>query len=335
MLSALPTESLYLDLSDRTKLRLTGADRVRFLNGQVSNDVRQASSETAVYTGVMTIKGKLCADAFVHADGEALVVDAESEVRETLLPRLERYIIADDVQIEDVSEAYGLLHLLDFAADVGSGHLESLPAALGELGPSVRAVRCSRLGRPGVDLFFPSAIEAEVRARVHTAGFTLLNEDAAESLRISAGVPRWGAELDENTLPAEAGIEERAVSYTKGCYIGQEVVSRIKSVGHVNRHLHGLRALDNSPLFPGMVLLPAEGSDAAASAAKPVGTITSAASSSGHGGGAYLALGYVRRGSETPGTRLSAISLPDPTDDSGVASAPCPVEVCALPFSQP
>lgn len=328
-------ESLYLDLSDRTKLRLSGADRVRFLNGQVSNDVRLATTENALYTGVMTIKGKLCADAFVHTDGDTLIVDAEPELREVLLARLERYIIADDVQIEDVSEAYGLLHLLDFAADAGTAHLDSLPSALGELSNAVRMVYCSRLDRPGVDLFFASAIDAEVRARVHSAGFTLLNEDAAESLRISAGVPRWGTELDENTLPAEAGIEERAVSYTKGCYIGQEIVSRIKSVGHVNRQLRGLRALDDSPLYPGMLLIQAGELDAPVSAVKPVGGITSAASSSGHGGGKYLALGYVRRGSEAPGTRLLAISPPDPTDESAVASAPCPVEVCSLPFSQP
>jgi folate-binding Fe-S cluster repair protein YgfZ len=86
-----PAESLFLNLSDRAKLRLTGADRVRFLNGQVSNDVRQANTEESIYTGVMTIKGKLCADAFVHADGESLLVDAEPDVRESLAARLERH----------------------------------------------------------------------------------------------------------------------------------------------------------------------------------------------------------------------------------------------------
>ena len=200
-----PTESVYLDLSDRAKLRVAGGDRVRFLNGQVSNDVRQVNPERSVYTGVMTIKGKLCADAFVHAKGDFLLVDAEPELRETLAARLERYIIADDVTLEDVTDAFSLLHLIDFAADA-------------------------------------------------SAGFTELNEDAAEAWRIVAGVPRWGAELDENTMPAEAGIEERAVSYAKGCYIGQEIVSRVKSVGHVNRQLRGLRATDSSPLFAGMTL---------------------------------------------------------------------------------
>ncbi len=332
MTPALLTESLYLDLSERTKLRLTGADRVRFLNGQVSNDVRRSTADTSVYTGVMTIKGKLCADAFVHVTGDSLLIDAEPELREALLARMDRYIIADDVQIEDVSEAFGLLHLLDYAADAGEGHMDDLPAALGALGPNVQTVRSSRVGRLGLDLFYAAALEAEVRARVHAAGFTLLNEDGLESLRILAGVPRWGAELDENTLPAEAGIEERAVSYTKGCYIGQEVVSRIKSVGHVNRQLRGLRALDASPLFPGMILLPAGGDGAPVADARPLGTITSAASTSGHGGGAYLALGYVRRPADAAGTRLLAVLPPDPADAAPVASPPCAVEVCSLPF---
>ena len=330
-----PTESLYLDLSDRAKLRLTGADRVRFLNGQVSNDVRRATADASVYTGVMTIKGKLCADAFVHVDGESLLVDAEPALREALTARLERYIIADDVQLEDVTDGLGLLHLLDYAADTGSPHAEPVAALLRELAPDVRAVRSARLGRPGLDLFLPASRSDEVRARVHAAGFTLLNEDGAESLRISAGVPRWGAELDENTLPAEAGIEERAVSYTKGCYIGQEIVSRIKSVGHVNRSLCGVLALDASPLYPGMALFPAGADAAPGPDAKPVGRLTSAASSSGHGGAAYLALGYVRRGWEAPGTRLLAVELPDAAHEAAPLSPPCAVEVSSLPFIQP
>ena len=134
-------------------------------------------------------------------------------------------------------------------------------------------------------------------------------------------------------MPAEAGVEERAVSYTKGCYIGQEIVSRVKSVGHVNRQLRGLRALDSSPLFEGMTLRPASADDAEDQPAKEVGRITSAAPAAGHGGAHFIALGYVRRGWETPGTLLDATSLPAPADaESAVTTPPCRVEVCALPF---
>ena len=207
--------------------------------------------------------------------------------------------------------------------------------ALAGLGSDVRVVQSWRFGRVGLDLFFPVAQDKEVRERLHAMGVTLLNEDALESLRILCGVPQWGTELDENTMPAEAGLEERAVSYAKGCYIGQEVVSRVKSVGHVNRQLRGLRALDASPLYAGMILSPVD----AAPGGREAGRITSAAPSAGHGGAAFVALGYVRRGWETPGTLLDAVLLPeppDPFDGPGAAESaetpPCRVEVCSLPF---
>ena len=335
-----PVESVYLDLSDRAKLRLTGGDRVRFLNGQVSNDVRDASAERSVYTGVMTIKGKLCADAFIHAGGDFLLVDTEPGLREALAARLERYLIADDVQIEDVTDTFALLHLIDFAADAGAPRLPDVRAALAGLGAGWWTVESARYGRPGLDVFYEPALDAKLRSCLHL-GFTELNADAEEAWRIIAGVPRWGAELDENTMPAEAGVEARAVSYTKGCYIGQEIVSRVKSVGHVNRQLRGLRALDSSPLYEGMVLLPAASGGAESQPAKEVGRITSAAAAAGHGGADFVALGYVRRGWETPGTLLDAVSVAhapaagagaSEEDDSGVATPPCRVEVCALPF---
>ena len=315
-----PAESVYLDLSDRAKLRLVGGDRVRFLNGQVSNDVRQASAERSVYTGVMTIKGKLCADAFVHGGEDFLLVDAEPELRETLAARLERYIIADDVTLEDVTDSLALLHLIDFAADAGSGHLSTIRPALMALGTGLWTVESLRYGHAGLDVFYPPELDASVRHCLH-AGLTELNEDAAEAWRIVAGVPRWGAELDENTMPAEAGIEERAVSYAKGCYIGQEIVSRVKSVGHVNRQLRGLRATDSSPLFAAMTLHVPAADDG--QPGKEVGRVTSAAASAGHGGAQFVALGYVRREFAVPGTVLDARS-PD--------TSPCQVEVCALPF---
>ncbi len=319
---SLPAEDVFLDLSDRAKLRLTGADRVRFLNGQVSNDMRLATAERSVYTGVMTIKGKLCADAFVRDAGDALLLDAPGELREALTARLERYIIADDVQIDDVTESLGLLHLANFASarDVSAW----LPA-LTELGDGVRVIRTNRFHCDGLDLFFEASRAHEIHARVSGAGFTELNEDALESLRILLGVPSWGAELDENTLPAEAGIEDRAVSFSKGCYIGQEVVSRIRSVGHVNRHLCGLRALDSSPLYAGMRLFPVD-----EATGKEVGRITSAAPSAGHGGAAFVALGYLRRDAAPLGAMLDAVSLPDSSSEE--VPPPCRVTVCPLPF---
>ena len=328
-----PEESVFLDLTPRTKLRLTGADRLRFLNGQVSNDVRQATNVSSVYAAVMTAKGKLCGDAFIHTGDDFFLLDAESELRETLAARLERYVIADDVQIEDLTDSLGLFHVLDCPGGRDAANAPDLA----ELASSVRGVQSLRYGQMGLDLFFEIEHDTMVRERLLAAGVTLLNDDAMDSLRVLAGVPLWGAELDENTMPAEAGLEARAVSYSKGCYIGQEVVSRVKSVGHVNRLLRGLRALDASPLYAGMHLFPIN----FAPGGRDAGRITSAAPAAGTGGAAFVALGYVRRGWEVPGTLLDAVLPLGSSDPADVSEAngsseqppPCRVEVCALPFS--
>ena len=170
-----PAESVFLDLCDRAKLRLTGADRVRFLNGQVSNDVRRATRGQSVYTGVMTIKGKLCADAFIHAGDDFLLLDAEARIA------------------RNARRAAGALHHRRRRADRGChGRVRAVPlldfapatahARLPARWPTSRrgrAVRSERFGRAGLDLFFEAARDTEVRERLHAAGFTLLNDDAA------------------------------------------------------------------------------------------------------------------------------------------------------------
>lgn len=275
---AFPERPWVIDFSGRAKFRLTGADRVRFLNGQVSNDVRRASATEAIYACVMTIKGKMCGDAFIHAGADGLLLDAPAELRETLAARLERYIIADDVALDDVTGEFSLFHVI---------------------GGALEGVRADRFGREGHDRWFPAGAGAP-------AGH-LLTPAQAETLRIEAGVPRWGTELTEDTLPAEADLEDRAVDFKKGCYIGQEVVSRIKSVGHVNWNLRGLRS-PGGGLVPGLSIPGPDG--------KSLVRVTSVAPRLD--GSGDIALGYVRRGSEAPGTIL--------------VSPAGPVEVVALPF---
>lgn len=329
-----------IDLSTRTKLRLTGVDRVRFLNGQVSNDVRKASAAESVYTCVMTIKGKMCADAFVHASGDSLIVDSEPETRDTLAARLERYIIADDVQLEDATEEFHLFHVVPAQTggryETAAGQLDQLAGGSPGRDAAIQVVRSSRYGRPGFDLFIPVAQADDYRTAL-AACFDFASAEDAEVMRIVAGVPRWGAELGEDTMPAEAGLEERAVSYTKGCYIGQEVVSRVRSVGHVNWSLRGFRLVSGDRLEPGMILR-----GAGDSSGREVGSITSACLLSAPGANAavWIGLGYARRGSETTGSRLDVFPIPEsgdnvnltPTAGAQSPGAVAQVEVCALPF---
>jgi folate-binding protein YgfZ len=321
-----------VDLSRRGKLRVTGADRVRFLNGQVSNEVRRVSQAASIYTCVMTIKGKMCADAFIHATGDALWLDAEPEVRESLAARLEKYIIADDVTLEDVSDDLSLLHLVPLPADAVE---DAVPAAWAQSLAAFRCIRSWRYGQPGLDLFGSPAAIGEARGHLLAAN-PFFDAGSLDLLRILAGVPKWGAELDENTMPAEAGLEERAVSYDKGCYIGQEVVSRVKSVGHVNRHLRGLRSSGGGGgLAPGWSLYPAE----AAPGSREVGRVTSVAPDPADER-ATIALAFVRRGWESAGNVLAARPAPS-TDSAPGDHAPagldlpreeCRVVVCELPF---
>ena len=255
------------DLSDRVKLRLTGEDRVRYLNGQITANVVCIKAGEARPACVTTAKGRLCADVFVHATDDALLVDAVASVRETLPPRLERYIISDDATLEDVSDEMRLVHLLG--------------------APNERVgVRANRFGRPGLDLWLAPEEFEKTWAELSSA-FCVLDEPLLESLRIEAGVPRWGRELDENTLPPEAGLERTHIDYDKGCYIGQEVISRLKSVGHVNRRLVGFVA--DQELAPGLRLF-APGGDG-----PEIGVLTSAAWSFALE--IFAALGYLKRGS--------------------------------------
>jgi folate-binding protein YgfZ len=202
------TRGAAVNLSTRAKWRLSGADRVRYLNGQVTNDVRTVSPTKTLYACVTDVKGRACGDVFIHATADALLLDADADLRETLGMRLERYIVSDDAELTDVTEECQLWHV--FGPDLPAG------------------VACERFGVPGVDVWLPSG-------ESFASPKTELDAEETETLRILQKVPRWGHELTNETFPPEAGLEEKAMSFTKGCYIGQEMLSRIKTTGKMPR----------------------------------------------------------------------------------------------------
>jgi folate-binding protein YgfZ len=268
-----------LDLSDRAKWHLSGADRIRYLNGQVTNDIRRVRPDAALVACVTTAKGRLSGIIFVSAAPAFLRIDAEGELRESLTGRLDRYIIADDAVLEDATEEECLFHVVPGAqADPAEANRE-----IGVPGGEVRAA--TRFSRAGFDIIARRSEHAGILAWLADR-YSVIPAALAESLRIEAGIPRWGAELTEETLPPEAGLDRTAIDYHKGCYIGQEVISRIKSVGHVNRRLAGFTAA--TPLAAGMTLHPPE------EPGKTAGEITSAAWSFGLE--TWGALGYLKRG---------------------------------------
>jgi len=244
----------FLDLSARAKLRVSGADRFRFLNGQITNDLRKASETVAVEACVLNAKGKLNAHIFIAELGESLLIDAEPELRETLRARLERYVIADDVQIEDVTDESSLFHVLTEQPPV----LES-----------GRIVSARRFAATGWDIWSDPARRDALRHELASA-YLLIDSATADVMRIERGLPRWGRELTDEIIPIEANLEQRTIDYQKGCYIGQEVISRIKMSGQTNKRLCGLISLNNMPLQPGMKLV------APSASGKEAGWITSA-----------------------------------------------------------
>ena len=296
-------QNAFLDFSGRTKLRVTGNDRLRFLNGQVTNDVRKAAEAVAVEACVLNAKGKMNAHIFVSAAPNCFWLDADRELREALPVRLERYVIADDVQIENVTDRLSVFHVLSRAAPNLS---------------DCRIVSLRRFAEPGWDIWADAAAHEDV-SRQLSSTFDQLDPATAEIMRIEEGIPRWGRELTEEIIPIEANLEERTVDYEKGCYIGQEVISRIKMSGQTNKRLCGLISLDGVPLQAGMRLA------SAPEKGKEVGWITSATRSEKIG--KEIALGYVKRGFNSPSGKLDALA----PENSGAVAA-IPVEVIPLPF---
>jgi folate-binding protein YgfZ len=324
-----------IDLSCRSRLCLTGTDRVRFLHGQVTNDVNKLRAGEGCYSAITTSKGKMQSDLNIFCLEDELLLDFEPGLTTVVTERLEKYIVADDVQVVDVTPHYGLLSVqgpkaeavvraLGLFTDVPATSLsfsKIADATLGEiylinharLAGSADVLLASSEIEPretrqqdagaaggGFDLFVPTAaletVADQLIAAAKSVGGRAGGWSAFEGARIAAGVPRFGVDMDETNLASECGIEARAISYQKGCYIGQEVLNRIHSFGHVNRELRRLH------LTVDLKTLPARG-DKLFHGDKEVGHITSAITAPTGTGG--RALGYVRREANAVGTQLT------------------------------
>lgn len=297
-----------IDLSFRSRLCVLGADRQKFINGQVTNNVGALKTGEGCYAALVTNKGKLQSDLFIYALANELLLDFEPALSDAVKERLEKYVIADDAQMVDVAPHYGLLSVQGPKA---AAVIESLqlgltipakPFALssvqdGNLG-EIYLMNQPRLGTTGFDLFVPSGAIAAVAdkaiAAAKSVGGCACGWQAFEIARIEAGIPRFGVDMDETNLAPEA-IEQRAISYSKGCYIGQEVIARIRTYGQVAKSLRGLRLADD------LKTLPVKGDKLFAND-KEVGYITSSVHSPALN--ANIALGYVRKEVNKTGEQL-------------------------------
>src|SRR3954447_7824779 len=218
----------------RGKLRLTGTEAAEYLQGQVTNDVEALDPGTGCYAALLTHKGKLAADMRILRGPDFIWIDTEAVALPFIARNASMYSIGRDVQTRDVSEEYAILSLIGPTAREA---LEVAPPERehawveGEQGMYVTTDL-------GVDVICPAADAEGVRAAL---GIEAVSEDAAECLRIESGRPRLGVDVGSETIPEEAGLNDRAVSFTKGCYVGQETVARLHYKGKPNRHLRGLR----------------------------------------------------------------------------------------------
>lgn len=326
--AALRTTAGVIDLSFRSRLCLTGADRLRFLNGQVTNNVKDLKPGQGCYAALVTAKGKLQSDLNVYCLADEVLLDFEPGLGAGVAERFEKFIIADDVQIVDVAPHYGLLSVQgpkagEVVAKLGLGlavpekplHFTKVSdTTLGD----IYCMNHARGTATGCDLFVPTGAMAAVADKLIAAakelGGRACGWEALELIRVEAGIPRFSADMDETNLAPEAGIESRAISYSKGCYIGQEVIARIRTYGQVAKSLRGLVLPDD------LRELPARGSKVFAGD-KEAGFITSAIASPAFR--KNIALGYVRREHNEPGVTLH-IRQADQTT---------PAVVTALPFN--
>jgi folate-binding protein YgfZ len=295
-----------VDRSERGKLALSGADTKRFLQGQVTNDVVALEPGSGQYAAFLTAKGKMLGDLRVLDAGDELLLDTERVALQELFTMIRRFKLGFDVELHRRTLERGLLSLVgpqarqllgDAAADLPEQEHAHVAAELD--GIPVRLIATD----VGVDLLVDSARTEALQGALVARGAVAVEEVDAEVLRVELGRPRYGLDLDDATIPQEAGLNDRAVSFTKGCYVGQETVARLHYKGKPNRHLRGLRL---SAAVPHGTELTLDG--------KRVGALGSVAQSPLHG---PIALALVRREAE-PGTTVTA----------GEATA----EVVTLPF---
>jgi aminomethyltransferase len=308
-----------VDLAFRTFIRVTGTERTRFLNGMLSNDIARLREGEGCYACLLNPQGKILADLNVAALSDCHLLEIDARWKERALDHLNKYVIADDVAFQELPDDI----LLAVQGPGAPSLLQRLvpgivPPAAAHQSTQVtvashpcRLTRDSLSGEEGYTLALSATGAGALWQALHGAGAIPVGLVALNTLRLEAGIPWFGVDFDEGNFPQEAGIEDRAVSFTKGCYIGQEFVIRIAHRGHVNRRIAGL-TVEREPI--------PQPRDRILHEDKEVGRITSAGLSPTLG--RIIALGMLRREWQEPGT---AVQVESP--DGSV-----PARVTPLPF---
>jgi folate-binding protein YgfZ len=317
---ALREQAGLVDRSARGRLRLTGADRRTYLQGLLSNDSDALTPGTGCYAALLTAQGRMLADMRVLELGDAVSIDLEPGPTGLVRDKLDQFVFSEDVQVSDVTSSvrqagvYGPAAAMVISSALASGaadepapsaaQLQSMPVFANRRwtsrGRSITIVRSDDPGVLGFDLFVDADAFRELLDAIRGSGALDVDDDVANTVRVEAGRPMFGIDMDQDTIPLEAGIEERAISLTKGCYVGQEIIVRVLHRGHgrVARRLVGLTLEENA-------VVPAPG-DRIRSGEREIGRVTSAAFSPALN--RAIALGYVHRDFQAPETSVAIVS---------------------------
>jgi folate-binding protein YgfZ len=293
---------------DCGRLVVSGQDRAAYLHGLLTNDITALKPGTGCYAAYLTPQGRMISDLFVYELGDVMLLMMDLATKATVLEKLEQFIFGEDVTLGDVTDTFAQI------AVVGPGASQALAAVLDDAavemfasleehgnrrvnfrGQSAIVTQISDTGEKGFDVYVERQCGDEFRAALATAGVTALDEETANAIRIESGMPKFHRDMDEDTIPLEAGIESRAISFSKGCYVGQEVIIRVLHRGHgrIARKLVGLTLVGADVPKPGAPVR---------SETAEVGHVTSSTASPALG--RSIALAYVRREFVDPGTIL-------------------------------
>ena len=288
------------DLGSRAKISLTGSDRVRWLNGMVTNNIRDLAVGRGVYAFLLNPQGRILGDLYAYNRGDSITVDTDQAQSEKLLATFDHYIIMDDVEVSKFGEltAFGIagpkarqaLQVAEFEIP----ELEALQfVETNWRNIRVTVARGDNASVETYEVWLASDRMTAVRDALIQAGAKPVSANAMELLRVAAGIPRYGQDIRERDLPQETE-QQRALNFSKGCYVGQEIVERIRSRGAVHRMFTGFDVQGELPALG--TKIQSDGRD--------VGEITTTASLPVAGGERRVALGYIRREIGTPGTQL-------------------------------
>ncbi|MDE3127831.1 MAG: folate-binding protein YgfZ [Gemmatimonadota bacterium] len=324
--AALHQRAAVVDRSHRTRVRVGGAKAAEMVGGLVTNDTLALQPGQGQYAAALTAKGRVVADVRIYVEAGSVLTDTGARAGAGWRAMLAKFVnprVAPHTDETAAVRALGVFgpgarHVVEAVTGVAASALTVLPdyghVRVASGGAALLVARTPELGVDGFDLFVPAAEFDELWRRAVKAGAVPCGLAAWEIARVEAGRPEWGLDIDEATLAQEANFDAlQAISYTKGCYVGQEVVARVHFKGHVNRHLRGLRGGDAPGAPTGAALFDAEG--------REVGDVRTSVDSPRLG---PIALAMVRREIE-PGAALTA------RWDGGERR----VEVCALPFPAP